>query len=100
VRVLIVRAGKWIYDGSAEKPVDIVAFDFDWWYEFARSDDSLDEGEEPQPLGRDGLLYYVRFRHAGEDETPTSVDSTGYLTIEDAMAHASDTVPSPIAWST
>ncbi len=30
VRVRIVRSGRWLYDGSAPMPVDIVALDFDF----------------------------------------------------------------------
>ena len=97
--VLIVRSGVWLYDESVESPVDIVGFDFDWWYQFAVDDGSLEPDEQPQPLGRDGLLYYVRFRRAGDPTTPTWVDSGGHAMVEEAMRTAEANAPSPIKWS-
>jgi hypothetical protein len=29
----IVKTGWWLYDGTAERPVDIVGLGFDFWYE-------------------------------------------------------------------
>ena len=94
-----MRSGRWLYDGAAEQPVDIVGLDYDFWYEDGRADDRLEPGERPRPLGPDGLLYYVRFRRAGESDTPTWVDSAGYSTIEQAMSAAQEKSPSEITWS-
>lgn len=94
----IVRSGMWLYDGSVEKPVDVVAFDFDWWHEFARADGSLEAGDEARPLGPDGFLYYVRFRRAGDLGTPTWVDSYGHDTAEAAMDAAAQKAPTQIVW--
>jgi hypothetical protein len=96
VAVRIARTGRWLYDGEVEMLVDIVGFDFDWWHELARSDDTLEPREQPQPLGVDGYLYYVRFRHAGEQTTPTWVDSGGHVSVEAGMATAESNAPSPI----
>lgn len=98
-RMKIVRTGRWLYDDSVEQPVDIVGLDVDFWYEIARADDALDPDESPTPLGTDGLLYYVRFRHAGEESTPTWVDSGGHPTVDGAVHEAEAKVPSPIRWS-
>ena len=99
-RVLrIVRSGEWLYDGSVRMPVDVVALDFDWSFELCRADDEHDEYEEPQPLGADGLLYYVRFQRAGQTATPTWVDSQAHTTVDEAMATAQAKAPSPISWS-
>jgi len=95
----IVRSGKWLYDGAVEKPVDIVAFDFDWWHEMARAGDELEEGEVAEPLGPDGRLYYVRFVHAGDLGSPTWVDSGGHHSIDGTMAAAEAKAPTPIEWS-
>ncbi len=97
--VLIVRSGVWLYDGSVESPVDIVAFDFDWWHQLAVDDGTAEPDEQPQPVGPDGLLYYVRFKHAGQATTPTWVDSGGHTTVDQAMRTAETNAPSSIEWS-
>lgn len=28
--IKIVKSGTWLYDGTVEKPVDIIALDYDW----------------------------------------------------------------------
>ena len=98
MRVRIVRSGEWLYDDSVEKPVHIVALDFDFWHEVGRADDALEEGETPRPLGPDGCLYYVRFAHAGDRSTPTWVDSSGDTSLEAAMASAQGKMPTTITW--
>ena len=94
----IVKSGRWLYDSSVEKPVDIVALDFDYHYEIAHADGTLDAGEQPQPMGEDGVLYYVRFRSAGDKRTPTMVDSRGLAALSEAIAIAEQQAPSPIRW--
>ncbi len=94
--MLIVRSGVWLYDGSVETPVDIVAFEFDWWHRLAADD--APEQDEPKPVGPDGLLYYVRFKHAGDAAVPTWVDSAGHDTVDEAMRTAATKAPSPIVW--
>jgi len=94
----IVRSGTWLYDGAVEKPVDIVALANDWWYEMARAGDELEPGEEPEPLGPEGRLYYVRFVHAGETVSETWVDSFGHPSVDGAMAAADARAPTPIEW--
>ena len=94
----IVCCGTWLYDGSVERPVDIVALNSDWWYELAKADDQLDEGEEPMPLGPDGTLYYARFQRAGEASLPTWVDTLGHQTLHAAMSAAELKVNGGITW--
>ena len=48
---------------------------------------------------QDGLLYYVRFKHAGELTTPTWPDSAGYSTIKSAMKAAEERTPGAITWN-
>lgn len=96
--VEIVRSGTWLYDGTAPRPVDIVALEFDFWYEIGRSDGHLEHGETPQPLGPDGCLYYVRFQHAGDSTTPTWVDGSGYASLAEAVEAAEASAPGPIRW--
>lgn len=95
----IVRAGAWKYDGTVDQPVDIVSFESDWWFELAAADDSLDVDEQPQPMGPDGVLYYVRFRKAGSPDVPTWVGSIGHADIAEAMLTAEANAPSPIRWA-
>ena len=87
-----------MYDGRVEKPVDIIAFDYDWWYELAKADGTLDDGQVAASLGREGCLYYARFRRAGETIEPTWVDSDGHQTCREAMQAAEQKVGSPISW--
>lgn len=84
-----VRSGSWMYDGTTKMPVRIVALPYDHWYELAKADDQLEPGEEPTPLGPDGVLYYASF---------TSVDSSGFSSIEAAQAAAEARLGSPIQW--
>jgi len=96
--VKIVRSGSWRYDAAVDQSVDVVALDFDFWYEVGRADDALEPAEEPTPLGEGGALYYVRFGNAGRTDEPTWVDSAGYSNVADAVAFAQSRVPSPIRW--
>lgn len=97
--MVIVRSGSWIYAGEVEKPVDIVGLPYDFWYELARVDEQLELDETPLPLNEEGLLYYVRFRHAGETSEPTWPDSSGYDSINAAIVNAEARVPSRIVWA-
>ena len=47
----IVARGTWLYGGSVETPVDIIALDYDWEYEFDRTDGQL-EPEHPVQSSR------------------------------------------------
>jgi hypothetical protein len=80
-------------------PVDIVSLDYDFWYELGKADDQLEPGEVPQRMNENGVLYYCRFRRAGENTTPTWPDSAGYPDIERAMLAAQEQSPSPITWT-
>jgi len=93
-----VKSGRWFYDDSVERPVDIVSLDCDFWHEIARAEGALEESEEPMALGKEGFLYCVRFRNAGEVTTPTWVDSGPYATIAEAVSHAESKTPSPVTW--
>lgn len=94
----VVRSGTWLYDGTLEQPVDVVALNFDWWHELASADGLLEEGETPLPLGPTGFLYYARFQHAGDSSAPTSVDTPGHRTLAAAMEAAERKVAGGIAW--
>ena len=95
----IVQTGFWLYDGDVKTPVDIVALDYDWWYELAKADGQLDDGELPKSPDADGFLYYARFRNAGQLEEPTWVDSFGHTTSAKAMDAAQEKVVGPITWN-
>ena len=95
----IVQIGVWTYDGTAERSVDIVALDYDWWYELAKADDQLEGGERPKAPDSDGSLYYVRFQRAGEPDKPTCVDSDGHNTSVEPMNAAQKKAASRIIWS-
>ena len=97
VKANIVQKGTWIYSESVEMPVDIVGLEYDWYYELDRTDGLLDEGEEPEPLGPEGLLYHVRFQKAGEEELGW-VDGGCYQTIDDAIKAAESKITGIIHW--
>jgi hypothetical protein len=99
VSLRIVDTGTWIYGGTAKMPVDVVALDYDFWYEIGKADDQLEPGEQPQPLGPDGVLYYVRFKHALSTKEPTWVDSGSHATVDEARRYAAAMAPSEITWS-
>ena len=94
----IQRTGRWLYGDTTYLPVDIISLDSDFWYEMAKVEDQLEPDEEPQPMNSEGVLYYYRFRRAGESTATTWVDSGGFAAIEDAMNAAQDRAPSPIQW--
>ena len=96
--VEILKVGTWLYDGTAEKPVDIVGLPYDWWFSLAEADEMLEPGEVPMPLNEKGLLYYVRFRSAGEANEPIWVDSVGYQDIYSAIEYAESKVAGHIQW--
>lgn len=95
----IVKTGTWLYDDTVEKSVEIVALDFDFWYEIAKSDNRLEPGEAPQAPGENGRLYYFRFRLIGQTDLPTWVDSIAYRDIARAMKGAEKKVVGHIRWS-
>jgi len=95
----IVRTGEWLYDSAAPKSVDIVALDYDWWYELGKADGNLSPDEKALEPDGQGWIYYVRFRNALDPSEPTSVDSPGHQTIEQAMAAAEAKVDVAIHWN-
>jgi hypothetical protein len=94
----IVRSGTWLYDGTLEQPVDVVALNFDWWHELAKADGQLNEGEAALPLGPEGVLYYARFQYAGNPSASTWVDTPGHQTLATAMEAAEQKVAGSVAW--
>ncbi len=95
----IVARGIWLYGGTVETPVDVVALDYDWHYELGKADGQLEPGEEPERADHAGLLYYARFRYALNLSEPTWVDSPACQTIEEAMQCAESKVVGGIRWS-
>ena len=93
----IIKTGTWLYD-SVEKSVDVVGLNYDWWYELSKADNLLGKDDAPLCLGKEGYLYYARFRHAGEHIEPTWVDTDGYQTLLDAMQAAEKKVEGGIKW--
>jgi hypothetical protein len=94
----IVQKGYWLYGSVAKTPVDVIAVDFDWWYDMAKEEETLELGEEPLAMGEEGFLYYVRFQKATQTTGPTWVDSSGHQKLEDAMAYAESKLEVEIKW--
>lgn len=97
--MVIVRSGRWLYDNIVEMPVDIIGLPYDFWFELGKADDQLEPGETPTAPGESGLLFYVRFRHAGGTSTPTWPDSAGYVTIDEAIRAAEERASAAIVWN-
>jgi hypothetical protein len=95
----IVRIGTWLYDGAVPRPVDIVALDYDWWYELGKANGDHSHDEKALEPDAQGWIYYVRFRNALNRSEPTSVDSPGHNTIAQAMAAAEAKVHDRIRWN-
>ena len=95
----IVARGTWLYGGTVETPVDVIALDYDWSYEFDRAEGRLEPGQVPEPFGHDGVLYYGRFKHALNPAEPTWPDTPGHRTVVDAMRDAERKVEGGIRWS-
>jgi hypothetical protein len=89
IEAATVATGKWQYGGSGQMPVRIIALAFDYWYAVAEADQQLAEGERPEPLGEDGLLYYAHF---------SQVDGPAYRTVIQAKGFAQSKVQSEIRW--
>jgi hypothetical protein len=95
----IIRTGHWLYGGSVPMPVDIIGLDYDWYYESSsKGAGILEDDDRPIPLDSSGLIYYARFRKAGETAEPTWVDTVGDATPEDAMLAAESKIPAGIIW--
>jgi len=95
----IVARGTWLYGGSVETPVDVVSLDYDWGFEVDRADGRLEDGQVPDQLGPDGVLYYARFQHALDPSEPTWPDTTGCKTIGEAKLLAERKAAGGIHWS-
>ena len=85
-----VAVGSWKYDGAVDEPVRIVGLSYDYHYSLADADHQLNPGEEPGPLGPDGLLYYVVF---------TQLCGPGFPTVLQAKGYAQSQVEPEISWS-
>ena len=94
----IVKVGIWLYDNLVEKPVDVIALKYDYWYELYETDGLLEPDDKPEKLGPEGKLYYVRFQSASEQDVRFSPDSEGFQTIEKAMLAAEAKVTGKIEW--
>jgi hypothetical protein len=92
----IVASGSWLYAESALLPVFIVRTGYDFWYEVARADGTLEEGEVPD-LDENGNAYYVLFHRLRDDGTFWP-DSGSHRSLDDAKTEAETRVPSPIRW--
>ena len=100
----VVLAGEWLYDGLVPMPVYVVRFDFDYLFEWAKSDafeafgdeTALEPDERPE-LDAEGFRFDLSFReHAGGRHRP---DARGGLTIEEAKSAAETMLPAPVTWA-
>jgi hypothetical protein len=86
-----VRAkGVWLYAGTIEKTIEVVAFDCDYFYDRLPADDSR-RSWEPYPLNAEGLLYYLK---PDGDVLPT----TPFESVVEAQAWADRQAWGPVQW--
>lgn len=79
----VLRRGRWLYDGTLEKPVEIVVQNWDYYFE-----DGYDA--EGPDLNEHGEAYYVMFDGVSRSRT--------FLSLDEAVDHALDILPSPVTW--
>lgn len=94
----IVKAGTWLYGRSIKQSVDVVALNYDWWFQMAQSEGLLESDEEPMAMGPDGCLYYVRFQQAASPLELTWVDSQGFPSVQGAIREAEKKAGGLIQW--
>ncbi|WP_433576244.1 hypothetical protein [Nocardia brasiliensis] len=92
----IVATGSWLYDRDIAMPVFVVRLDYDFWYEVAQEEGTLEAGEEPL-LDSAGHAYYVSFK-ALRDRASFYPDCGPHPSVDDARNAAESRVPSPITW--
>jgi hypothetical protein len=93
----ILRSGTWTDSDGSARPVDISGLPYDYWYEFAALEGTLEKGQMPTLFfGTDRLLYYVRLEGAGTKKPKP--DSIAFPTLDAAIAHAEESIPGPIVW--
>jgi hypothetical protein len=92
----IVARGSWRYADSVSKPVFVVRLGFDFWYEMARDEGTLEADDEPC-LDEHGHAYYVSF-HGFRQNGSFWPDSGAHRSLDEAKAAAQSRVPSPISW--
>ncbi|MCH1991063.1 hypothetical protein L7Q18_32870 [Achromobacter xylosoxidans] len=90
IEAATVAKGTWQYGGSGLMPVRIIGLTFDSGYAIAEADQQLIEGEQPEPLGEQGLLYYAYFSQISGPAFPTVIQAKGF---------AQSMVRSEINWS-
>jgi hypothetical protein len=79
-------------DQDDQGPTDVVGLDYDFWYAARLASGETSAGEEPLPMGQDGLLYYVRIRAAGWTDKPAWIDTDAFSTVQAAMEKAESMV--------
>src|SRR5215204_2455172 len=90
--------GKWLYDNVVEKTVYVIEQNYDFWFEMAKSEGTLEKNEVPQ-LNSDGIAFYIFL----DNELPINQIVKkpigvrgGFLTIEEAQNYAKDLLPNQI----
>jgi len=58
--VEVVVVGEWLYADVQTRRVVILRANYDFWYEIAKADGSLEPGEQPS-LNADGFQYYLLY---------------------------------------
>ncbi|NEW37634.1 hypothetical protein GV794_05295 [Nocardia cyriacigeorgica] len=92
----IVATGSWLYADTVSSSVFVIRLGYDFWYEVAREEGTL-EAEETPTLDADGQAYYVSF-HGLRDDGSFWPDSVAYRSADEAKAAAESRLPSPVIW--
>jgi hypothetical protein len=92
----IVGSGSWLHADTKLMHVFVVRLDYDFWYEMARADGTLEESEVPC-LDEGGNAFYVSF-HGLRDGRSFWPDSGPHRSLDEAKTETESRVPSPIAW--
>ena len=77
-----VLRGKWLYDNSVYKPVQVFVIDYDYYYEIAKADGQLETGEEPV-LNEAGEMYMIKWNDDPDFLSFGPIENGG-LSLEEA----------------
>lgn len=92
---LIIR-GQWLYDKTTPMPVQIFAINYDYYYEIAKADGSLEKEDKPE-LNELGEQYLIAL-HKNDFFSLNGSIRYGGISLEEAKQQAEKLVQQIIKW--
>jgi hypothetical protein len=69
---------------------------YDWWYEHSKADEMIELNVQPLTLSPEGLIYYIRFQKAVDNQYTSWIDTLEHQELKDAAKPAEAKVVSGI----